>query len=222
MNPSDSWPRFKPNALDGLPGVLSPQSIREQEDLLRQLKESNEKAVASRTPVGDITSSAKGTGARWNEGKVPYDMLPLRLILQLAWPDKLPDDAAYYVLDAMAAWQCGSDDELDKAIEFAAEGAEGCVTVRSFAEAAKVFQHVTTRAERPYPRWNWMKGMAWSVPLGCIVRHCLAILNGEELDPETGLPHMGHVMCNLLMLKFYQEHYLEGDDRPPPHLFTAG
>jgi hypothetical protein len=37
---------------------------------------------------------------------------------------------------------------------------------------------------------------------------------GEEVDPESGLPHLAHAMCNLRMLTYYAEHYTEGNDRP--------
>ena len=31
-------------------------------------------------------------------------------------------------------------------------------------------------------------------------RHWTAYLEGEKLDPETGLPHIDHVTCNLMFL----------------------
>jgi len=58
-----------------------------------------------------------------------------------------------------------------------------------------------------------MKGMKWSVPIACALRHELAIRLGEENDPESGLPHRGHIACNLIMLMYYVENYPEGDDR---------
>lgn len=62
--------------------------------------------------------------------------------------------------------------------------------------------------------WNWAKGMPWSVPFGCLMRHMAAWQRGEELDPESGLPHLAHAMCNLRMLTLYAKQYPEGDDRP--------
>ena len=59
-----------------------------------------------------------------------------------------------------------------------------------------------------------LKGMDWSVPYGCLLRHLDAWYRGEDNDPESGLPHLGHAMCNLVMLAHYAEHYAEGDDRP--------
>lgn len=67
---------------------------------------------------------------------------------------------------------------------------------------------------RKYAAWNWAKGMPWSVPLGCALRHLAAWQRGEDLDPESGLPHLAHAMCNLRMLTLYSRTYTEGDDRP--------
>jgi ADP-heptose:LPS heptosyltransferase len=46
------------------------------------------------------------------------------------------------------------------------------------------------------------------------MRHLAAWQRGEENDPETGLPHLAHAMCNLRMLTLYSKTYPEGDDRP--------
>ena len=155
-----------------------------------------------------------GGGLRYNAGKAPFDMLPLRLMLDCFYTR--PEDrnhAAYLTLSEMARWQEGDPNSLDIAIRCltAHSGDSG---FRGLAAGAQVFQDVTTRPVKPYPKWNWMRGMAWSIPLGCIIRHCLAWLDGQDLDPDTGLPHYGHIQCNLIMLKFYQEHFPQGDDRP--------
>ena len=64
------------------------------------------------------------------------------------------------------------------------------------------------------PGWNWAKGMRWSVPLGCMQRHMAAIQAGELLDPESGLPHVGHLLCNALMLSHFMMHFPELNDLP--------
>lgn len=65
-----------------------------------------------------------------------------------------------------------------------------------------------------YAAWNWAKGMDWSIPLACALRHLSAWQRGEENDPESGLPHIAHAMCNLRMITLYSKTYPEGDDRP--------
>jgi hypothetical protein len=81
-------------------------------------------------------------------------------------------------------------------------------------DEAKVWMY----GKQKYAAWNWAKGMDWSVPLACALRHISAWQRGEELDAESGLPHLAHAMCNLRMLTLYSKTYPEGDDRPPKDL----
>jgi hypothetical protein len=107
--------------------------------------------------IGDISSDARGSGARANGDKPSYEQVPL----------------------------------------FALEG------------AARVLKFGASK----YRRGNWAKGMSWSVVFDCLLRHMVAWQRGEELDPESGLPHLDHAMCNLLFLSAYRDLYPEGDDR---------
>jgi len=75
--------------------------------------------------------------------------------------------------------------------------------------------------KQKYAAWNWTKGIAWSIPLACALRHLSAWQAGEENDPESGLPHLAHAMCNLRMLTLYKDVYPEGDDRPIKELSHA-
>ncbi len=113
--------------------------------------------------VGDVTSNERGSGARYNDSKTRFDLVPLT----------------------------------------------------SLKDCADVFEY---GAEK-YASWNWAKGMPWSVPYGCLMRHLEAWYRGEGNDAESGLPHLGHAMCNLIMLAHYARFYKEGDDRPPAELF---
>ena len=112
--------------------------------------------------IGDVNSDAKGSGARYNDGKADISLIPL----------------------------CTLEDE------------------------ARVWMY----GKQKYAAWNWAKGMNWSVPLACAMRHIAAWQRGEELDAESGLPHLAHAMCNLRMLTLYSKTYPEGDDRPPKDL----
>lgn len=196
-------------------GTLSGQDSQFVPDVARREREAAaEKELAvdviATRGIGDVNSDAKGSGARYNIGKVAYDLLPLKLIME--WFYRQPgapfmDHPADYIIWRMAQWQSGDDIALDDAISAALDGN---TSLAAFADAAHVFEY----GRRKYAAWNWAKGMPWSVPLGCIVRHSLAWIGGEEIDPESGKPHRGHILCNLLMLKLYAKTYTEGDDRP--------
>lgn len=70
-----------------------------------------------------------------------------------------------------------------------------------------------------YAAWNWAKGMPWSEPLNCILRHVMCLQAGEILDPETGQPHWAHIICNCQMLEHYYHNYPEGNDLVDDEMF---
>ena len=83
------------------------------------------------------------------------------------------------------------------------------VPLSALADCARVFDYGRAK----YAEWNWAKGQPWSVPFACLMRHMAAWQAGEDVDPESGLPHLGHAMANLVMLSTFARTYREGDDR---------
>lgn len=73
--------------------------------------------------------------------------------------------------------------------------------------AAKVFGF----GRRKYSAWNWC-GLSKSRLFGAAVRHLIAYWIGEDLDPETKLPHLDHALCCVMMLRSTLSH--GKDDRP--------
>ena len=73
---------------------------------------------------------------------------------------------------------------------------------------------VMAKGAEKYSAWNWAKGMPWSTPYACAMRHLAAWYRGETNDAETGENHIDHAICNLLMLKHFADTYQDGDDRP--------
>lgn len=76
-------------------------------------------------------------------------------------------------------------------------------------ETAKVF----TFGAKKYAAHNWRKGFEYGRLIASLERHIAAFKEGEDLDPESGLPHMAHASCCVMMLI---EHQLKGygkDDR---------
>jgi hypothetical protein len=53
---------------------------------------------------------------------------------------------------------------------------------------------------------NWMKSMDKRQILESMQRHLAAILDGEEIDPESNQSHIGHIMCNCM---FYNYHNIK-------------
>jgi len=51
-----------------------------------------------------------------------------------------------------------------------------------------------------YSRDNWMKGFPFSTIVDSMMRHIEGLQNGEWLDEESGLPHIGHLGCNAMFM----------------------
>ena len=85
------------------------------------------------------------------------------------------------------------------------------IPLSTLEDEAKVWEY----GKRKYAAWNWAKGMDWSIPYACAMRHLSAWQSGENIDTESGQPHLAHVACNIRMLILYSKTYPEGDDRPP-------
>jgi hypothetical protein len=60
---------------------------------------------------------------------------------------------------------------------------------------------------RKYAAHNYRLGLAHSRLLDANIRHVLAILGGEEIDPESGLPHRHHAACSLAMYDYNVIHH---------------
>ena len=66
-----------------------------------------------------------------------------------------------------------------------------------------------------YAPWNWLKGKELSRDAGAALRHLLARARGEELDPESGLPHLDHAAACVLIVHVTQTRGTGKDDRRP-------
>lgn len=66
---------------------------------------------------------------------------------------------------------------------------------------------------KKYDQWNYVKGMPWTKLLGSCSRHLASFIRGEDLDKESGLPHLAHLAYNALILLGYMENHNALDDR---------
>ncbi len=60
---------------------------------------------------------------------------------------------------------------------------------------------------------NWKLGMDWTKVIGSIRRHLNAIMRGEDIDPDSGLPHVDHLGCEIMFLQSYMAQGIGTDDR---------
>lgn len=62
---------------------------------------------------------------------------------------------------------------------------------------------ILTHGAAKYAPRNWEKGMAWSRCFNSLCRHLFKWWSGEDLDPDSGQPHIDHVVCNAMFLAAY-------------------
>ncbi len=168
--------------------------------------------------IGNADSDEKGTGQReLGPDKVPLQWVPVRF-----WLDYFQSICYQTQRDTnMEGHEIG---HLLSCVQALQEFQEGKGTGREMerqlgpvlmTEAAKVFES----GARKYSPWNWMKGMSWSVVTGCALRHAKAVFEGEEIDKDSGLLHVGHFACNIIMLAMFDVTYQEGNDFPKEEYF---
>ena len=85
--------------------------------------------------------------------------------------------------------------------------------------AQRRISEIMTFGAQKYAAWNWAKGLEQSRLYGALQRHLTAWYMGEELDPETGKPHLWHAGCCMMFLIETAELRPDLDDRPKhyPH-----
>lgn len=65
-----------------------------------------------------------------------------------------------------------------------------------------------------YDDRNWEQGLEYHRTFGAIQRHLWAFWQGEDADPESGLPHLAHALCGMAMLYDTTCRRPDLDDRP--------
>ena len=75
---------------------------------------------------------------------------------------------------------------------------------------AEVFNY----GAKKYAAHNWRKGYEWSLNYAAMQRHLWAFWNGENNDPESGLPHLAHAGFHTMALLTFMEEHPEFDNRP--------
>lgn len=60
---------------------------------------------------------------------------------------------------------------------------------------------------------NFKGGIRASKLLDSAMRHLIAVIMGEDLDPESGKRHLAHLICNISMIGWTLKHRPDLDDR---------
>jgi Domain of unknown function (DUF5664) len=83
-------------------------------------------------------------------------------------------------------------------------------------EALLGISRVLSFGATKYAAHNWRGGIRYSRIIGSILRHLFAIMGGEDIDKESGLPHVDHCGCDIMFLSYYMKKRSDLDDRFKP------
>jgi hypothetical protein len=84
--------------------------------------------------------------------------------------------------------------------------------VREIEEVVKIL----TFGAKKYNDNNWKEGRDVKSEdryFAAMMRHLVAYRKGELIDPESGLSHLSHAMCNVLFLMYFQNEDSSGNIR---------
>ena len=91
--------------------------------------------------------------------------------------------------------------EVDKALRFnSGKPKWSYVHFKSLEPLVRVMEY---GAKKYAPR-NWQKHMELKEIMDSMIRHVAALVDGEEIDPESGISHIGHIMANAMFYEFHK------------------
>lgn len=76
-------------------------------------------------------------------------------------------------------------------------------------EMGKAFSY----GQKKYGKNNFRNGMLVSRQIAAAIRHIYQHLDGETLDPESGVTHLGHALASLAMACYTISNYKDLDNR---------
>lgn len=83
------------------------------------------------------------------------------------------------------------------------------IPYEALAEIARVYG----MGAKKYDPHNWRKGYDWGLSYAAMMRHATQFWQGEDLDQESGLPHMAHAAWHCLTLLTFMKEHQGLDDR---------
>lgn len=82
------------------------------------------------------------------------------------------------------------------------------------AEPLRLLAQHFGRGAMKYADRNWEAGYEWSLSFAALMRHAWAFWGGEDIDPETGTPHVIAAAWHAFALAEYMNTHREFDNRP--------
>lgn len=83
------------------------------------------------------------------------------------------------------------------------------IPVGPLTELARVYG----RGAQKYADDNWRKGYDWKLSYAALQRHLNLFWGGENLDKDSGQPHMAHAAWHCFTLLWFMQNYPDGDSR---------
>ena len=81
-------------------------------------------------------------------------------------------------------------------------------------ELVELLSRVRMFGAKKYARNNFkISGFKYTRSCAAALRHIFQFLNGEDLDPESGLSHLGHAVASLEHCIYDIKNHPENDDR---------
>lgn len=84
-------------------------------------------------------------------------------------------------------------------------------------DALEPMVRVLEQGAKKYSPDNWKNGQSTTELMESLMRHYVAYMRGEDNDPESGLPHIGHILCNAMFVSYMMLFKPEFDDRLEDH-----
>jgi len=80
-------------------------------------------------------------------------------------------------------------------------------------EALDIMARLYGFGAQKYAAHNWRKGYEWSKSYASLMRHATRFWAGEDIDEETGLPHLAGVSFHAFTLMVFMTEHPDFDDR---------
>ena len=63
---------------------------------------------------------------------------------------------------------------------------------------------ILTFGAHKYAKNNWQLNTDLDRYKDALLRHLYSYLSGELIDPESGKPHLDHIACNLMFIRYFE------------------